>query len=324
MNNGVGSAPNASSGVAGSEVTLRALTLTGSNNNNRPANASASPNNGFFGWGVNADGSGQTYNAETNQVFASTTTLYALWYYSISYGCGEGTASGSFPTRTSARIGEVLTNLPLTGCNGNILGWSTTGNAPYITTMPNGPITLKAVYQIVDADGDGLIEISTAEQLNNMRYNLAGTSMKTSASDAGVTTGCPGNSCRGYELATNIDLGISKWGENYVGADKVAEGWEPVPVGNCTFVTSGVGCDDTPFSASFEGNGYTISNLYINKTNKVLIGLFGITTGNINQVALTSIKVYGFRYVGGIVGQHSRGTLSNSYILQGLSMAEKM
>ncbi len=44
-------------------------------------------------------------------------------------------------------------------------------------------VTVRTTF-VVDADGDGLIEISTATMLDNMRYDLAGTSYKTSAMDA--------------------------------------------------------------------------------------------------------------------------------------------
>ncbi|MCX8513544.1 MAG: hypothetical protein ORN26_00540 [Candidatus Pacebacteria bacterium] len=69
----------------------------------------------------------------------------------------------------------------------------------------------------VDSDGDGLIEISTIEQLNNIRYNLSGSSYKTSAADSGLSSGCPitsitringssGTGCYGYELTKSIDF----------------------------------------------------------------------------------------------------------------------
>ncbi len=320
LNGGAGSAPNPSAGVAGAEVTLRALTLTGSNNNNRPANASASPNNGFFGWGVDANGTGITwYTANQSVLFASTTTLYALWYYDITYNCGEGTASGSFPTRTTVRTGEVLTNLPLTGCSPNLtdgstfVGWSTTGNTPYITTMPNGPITLRAVY-VVDLDGDGLIEISTAEQLNNMRYNLAGTSWKTSADDAGSAVGCPPSRCRGYELTADIDLGDTRWGTSsaFVGT-RVTAGWEPI--GNCGANEVCNDATDTPFTATFEGRGFVIRNLYINRpSNPNETGLFGaISNASVNQAALVNAVVWGSSHTASLVGFQSSGTISHSY-----------
>src|SRR5690606_11741133 len=66
----------------------------------------------------------------------------------------------------------------------------------------------------VDKDGDGLIEIATLEALNAMRFNLAGTSFKTSATDAGNAMGCPRVSvngvmtarCTGYELTADLDF----------------------------------------------------------------------------------------------------------------------
>ncbi len=322
LNGGMDSAPNASVALPGAEVTLRALTLTGSNNNNRPANASASPNNGFFGWGVDANGTGQTYNAETNQVFASNTTLYALWYYSISYHCGEGTPTtpANFPIRTTARTGEVLTNLALTGCSPNLAdgrtfgGWSTTGNTPYIITMPNGPITLRAVYA-VDSDSDGLIEITSADRLNDMRYNLAGTSWKTSADDAGVTIGCPVSGCRGYELVADIDLGNTKWGTSasFVGT-RVTAGWEPI--GACSANSDCTDATDTPFTATFEGRGFVIRNLYINKPSITTTetGLFGaISNASVNQAALVNAVVWGSSHTASLVGFQSSGTISHSY-----------
>ena len=58
----------------------------------------------------------------------------------------------------------------------------------------------------IDRDGDGLIEISTLEALNNIRYNLEGTSYKTSESDMGDTSGCPTERCSGYELTRSLDF----------------------------------------------------------------------------------------------------------------------
>ena len=64
----------------------------------------------------------------------------------------------------------------------------------------------------VDDDGDGLIEIATFAELNNIRYNLAGTSYDDEENDdagnEGNSSGCGGlNSitvCSGYELVADI------------------------------------------------------------------------------------------------------------------------
>ena len=58
-----------------------------------------------------------------------------------------------------------------------------------------------------DHDRDGLIEIHDLAMLHNMRYNLAGTSYKESANDAGANAlGCPDTGCNGYELVSDLDF----------------------------------------------------------------------------------------------------------------------
>ncbi len=300
----------------GATVTIQSIRAT----TTRPANVSTSPTDGFFGWGVDANGTGTTYTAKQTQIFASNTTLYALWYYPISYDCNGGVASGVLPNLTRQRMGANLTSLVATGCtrgDHDFLGWSVSGNNPPITSMPNNPIALKAIWRqhpLVDSDHDGLIEISTPEQLNHIRYNLEGTSYRTVAGATGGTpAGCPNRICRGYELSANIDLGSTRWGSAYVGVDKVAEGWEPI--GNCSVAgcTSGA---NNPFTATFEGRGFTIRNLYINRAGQYQLGLFGtISSSSINQVTLDRVYIFGKDNIGGLVGLEQRGSnLTNSIV----------
>ena len=61
----------------------------------------------------------------------------------------------------------------------------------------------------LDTDGDGLINITNQAQFLNMKYNLAGTSYKTSAADSGVSVGCPVSGCFGYELDNEIKFGFA-------------------------------------------------------------------------------------------------------------------
>src|SRR6056297_1149407 len=67
------------------------------------------------------------------------------------------------------------------------------------------------------------------------------------------------------------------------------------------------------FSGYFDGQGYEISDLYINKENHV--GLFGFTESGsvIENVGLKNVDVKGDMYVGGLVGENSGGTINNSY-----------
>ncbi len=90
----------------------------------------------------------------------------------------------------------------------------------------------------VDDDNNGLIEIATADELKNIRYQLEGSRYKESASDQGSNAGCgdtgSGPACKGYELANDIDL--------------LSANFEPIT---------------GSFIAILEGNDNTISNLVI-------------------------------------------------------------
>ena len=68
------------------------------------------------------------------------------------------------------------------------------------------------------------------------------------------------------------------------------------------------------FYGNYSGNGYTISNLYINRPSSDYQGLFGKTNeATIENLGLVDVNITGSIYVGGIVGVNSYSTVSNSY-----------
>ena len=116
----------------------------------------------------------------------------------------------------------------------------------------------------IDPDNDGLIEITTPEELSHVRYDYNGKAFRVFANRTGTSIGCYGNmsgdvACNGYELAGNIDLSeYSNW----------------QPIGYC--LTRG-SCPDG-LNSTFEGNNRTISNLNISvqgSTSPLGVGLFG-------------------------------------------------
>ena len=163
------------------------------------------------------------------------------------------------------------------------------------------PITVIPGTLSVDADGDGLIEICTAQGLSDMRNDLNGRTYNPSdnTEDRGSTEGCPtlffDARCDGYELGNDIDL---------KGVD-----WEPI----------------LGFNARFEGNGYVIKNLTINVPSQGArpVGLFGSVTNNattnIRNVGLIDINITGgdssnsnLSFIGGLVGLGG-ARITNSY-----------
>ena len=165
-----------------------------------------------------------------------------------------------------------------------------------------------------DTDNDGLIEISNVAQLNAIRHDVDGNGMVATANqnayDLAFPDPFPGLGCKpvsdtptctGYEIgalpssfALNIDLNVAPHN-----ADK---GWAPI--------------DD--FAATFDGNGNTISGLFINDTatdnTADKNGLFGTVTsaGEIRNVGLTGVNVTGRTQTGALAGLNN-GTITASY-----------
>jgi len=131
-----------------------------------------------------------------------------------------------------------------------------------------------------------------------------------------------------YTLANNIDLSTplgntsDVWDTNQY--TQTGTGFYPIG--------AAIGAATTYFTGSFNGNNYTINNLYINlantaanATSDIDVGLFSSlgATGTVSNVGLTNINVSysttvtgispASRQVGGLVGVNWGGSISNSY-----------
>ena len=136
------------------------------------------------------------------------------------------------------------------------------------------PACTAAINGDHDRDNDGLIEICNLDQLNAIRFDSNG----DGAPEGGVLgeylnafpgivpdgPGCP-TGCQGYELVVDLDFDTNGNGSADAG-DKFWNGglgWDPIRLLN------------SYFAATFEGNGNSISNLYMNMPQRRWdIGLF--------------------------------------------------
>ena len=124
----------------------------------------------------------------------------------------------------------------------------------------------------------------------------------------------------GYELMNNLDFedadgngtadDKSIWAEGATAAGvsgAVAEGWAPIGY----YINE----DDIPsYTATFDGRGHTISNLYTNRTSANGVGLFGALGrgSNLRNLGIEGGSVTGAALVGGLVGRNG-GTISACY-----------
>ncbi len=192
-----------------------------------------------------------------------------------------------------------------------------------------------------DADGDGLIEISTLAQLDAVRWDLdgdgapasgaassyfaaSGTSTFANAvfNAAGTGLACPtttadadDNDCKGYELLNDLDFDTDGSGATHASGTGDAndawnhggEGWDPI--GPATTVTA-----TTHFNATFDGNGKIIDNLFVNRARDNS-GLFAGLSPSAKVVALGLPDAHvrdGEDHVGVLAGQ-SRGRIAASW-----------
>jgi hypothetical protein len=161
-----------------------------------------------------------------------------------------------------------------------------------------------------DLDDDGLIEINSLADLDEIRNNLDGTSLY------GESTGCPEAGCNGFELTTTLDFDTNadgKMDENDAYWNG-GEGWVPIGDFHNTFISI------------FDGGHNEIRNLYINRPDAEYIGLFASVgdydndvTSIIRNLGLTGdlAMVSGGKnevvsYVGGFVGFAQMGTSISS------------
>ena len=75
-----------------------------------------------------------------------------------------------------------------------------------------------------------------------------------------------------------------------------------------------IGNSSNRFSSTFDGQGHTVSGVYINSENKYQ-GLFGHNEGTIKNIGVTESYIKGEYSVGGVCGLNNtlRGTISNCY-----------
>ena len=154
-----------------------------------------------------------------------------------------------------------------------------------INTWSISPFYDHPVLKTNPEGGDGTAahpyEIKTADQLETFRD---------------LVNGEGGNPDAHAKLMNDIDLS-SVCGEN-AGESGQSVSWTPI------------GNEDHLYTGTFDGNGNTISGLYINNSTADYQGLFGRVNGGTVQNLTVSGNVSGDRHVGGVVGYNSSGTVT--------------
>ena len=198
-----------------------------------------------------------------------------------------------------------------------------------VATDPEGlsaVLTIRVTVEVgrrdYDGDDDGLIDVGSLAQLDAMRYDLDGDGLVDETAnwtlyyaafvEGSWDMGCPAG-CIGYELTADLDFDTNASGSADAGDTYWNDGDGWVPVGDSR----------NSFTATFDGNGHTVSNLFIefiDSSDRYPAGLFGlIRDGVVRGVGLLDVDVTGGSYVGGLAGFLSDGEISDSHVTGSVS-----
>ena len=102
-----------------------------------------------------------------------------------------------------------------------------------------------------------------------------------------------------YVLMEDLDDTTDGYDE-LVGETADGKGWQPI------------GTEGNAFKGTFDGNGRTISHLFMDRPDEDEVGLFGrVQEGVVENVGLLSVNVTGKKYVGALVGYSWKGTIDS-------------
>ncbi len=121
--------------------------------------------------------------------------------------------------------------------------------------------------------------IETAEHLDNIRHFLGAQ-----------------NSNKFFKQIASIDLGVPPWNQN--------EGWMPI----------GYAQDGHYFMGNYNGNGFIINNLTINRPSQEYLGLFGFAVdAKLHAIGLEDVIIDGYNTVGSVSGYIVNTVVTESF-----------
>ncbi len=105
-----------------------------------------------------------------------------------------------------------------------------------------------------------------------------------------------------YLLMNDLDSTTAGYGELAGNTANQGKGWQPI------------GTSNDPFTGSFDGQGYEIGDIFINRPDESAVGLFAVVDarGLIQNVRVLNANMAGDWAVGGLVGENW-GDVRNSY-----------
>ena len=224
--------------------------------------------------------------------------------------------AGAISARTPLEPPRLLGSRPAKVLGGLAALLVLAGLVAGLALLPAGDVWAQDTRTALDADGDKLIEVENLEQLNAIRWDLNGDGDPDDDSNNGSyntafftnAAGSTCSGCTGYELTADLDFDTGTAGDR---TDDTywngGAGWTPIG-----FFSNPPGTNH-PYTATFDGKGHTISNLFIDQDTSTGaddpdnrgFGLFATTANGseIRGVGLLDVSVTGRANTGSLIGR---------------------
>jgi len=264
----------------------------------------------------------------------------SLPVYTYTYTAGEnGTIQGALTQIANPSAARIVTAVPNEGFA--FASWSDgVAVAQRIDNNVKGDITVTAnfaapiVIRYVASEGGtvsgdtvqtiGIGGITTAvEAIPNIGYYFESWSdgLKTAKRfDEDITSGetYTAKFARVKHIISDLEDLLKIGGSNEYPMNAIYELEKDINISNCRTLDEGrgftpIGSSGKPFTGIFDGKGFTISGLYINRPTSDSVGLFGFTNGAvIAGVSVVADSIIGKNFTGGIAGSFNGGTIGGS------------
>jgi hypothetical protein len=108
-----------------------------------------------------------------------------------------------------------------------------------------------------------------------------------------------------------ISTNSSSWGDDFIQIADIDASSTIAWNGGLGFYP--IGSNDTSsFVGSYNGNGFSINGLFINRSGKIYVGLFGyIRNATLENIRMQNSDIYGLHHVGNIVGYSELSSIEN-------------
>ena len=117
-----------------------------------------------------------------------------------------------------------------------------------------------------------------------------------------------------FILVNNLDSTTAGYEEVASETANQGKGWQPIGSGENRYAV---------FNGTFDGQGYKIHDLFINRPDEIFVGLFGVAfNGTIKNLGMVNVTVTGNGYVGCLVGDDLYGTVANCYSIGNVTSSE--